>query len=69
MVLMDPYTPLYMNSMCFAGTGTVKFEDNRPFRIFVANFSDLPIDLLSKQILATALTHPDKLVESHMSFA
>lgn len=55
--------------MCIVGSGVADDWSDKPFRILVAKFSDLTINLLPHQVVATVFAYSETLVESHISHA
>lgn len=56
-IIVDPPAPLYTNVICYAATRITNVESDIPFRIFVSNSNDQPVDLLPQEVASNASTH------------
>lgn len=65
-IFVDPYSPLYTNEVCIAGTGVAYVKADKRFRILIANFGDNEVTLLPHQVVQLASDHAETLVESHL---
>lgn len=55
--------------MWLAGSGVVEGRSDEPFQIMVANLTGRTIYLLPNQVLIMESSHPETLVEVHLSNA
>lgn len=61
--MVEPKAKFYNNQMCLADLGVIEVRLDQPFRILVSNFGEQLINILPKQLFATANPHPANLVE------
>lgn len=67
-ILSDHYKPLYRNVICLAGIHMTNVKADQPFRIFVSNIGDHPVDVLPKNVATTSM-QPEKRFASQMLHA
>ena len=69
LILVEPVERLYNDRTCLTAAGVADVRSNEPFKLLVANFGPKAVDLKPNQVVAMAETHPENLVESHISHA
>ena len=67
LVIVQPYAPLFQRYQCAVATGVHQPEPDKPFGVFVANFSSKPVTLSLNQVVATTEEHPAALLETDIA--
>lgn len=57
-VLVDPDSNIFTNQMCLVPDGVSTFR-REPFKILVANFGSIPIEIYQLQAIVKSATHPE----------
>lgn len=69
MVRIKPHPRLYNNYMLICTNGVVKIERNSPFRLLVANVSNIPKRVVRNQTIEMVLPYPRLVVTTQVSTA
>ena len=69
LILLQPQESLYENHQVLTSNGVADVEPGRPFRVWVANFSEHELVLRKNQVVATALPHPTAVMPNPVSVA
>lgn len=62
----QPHSRLYYNNMLTCTNGVVKIEPKRFFRVLVANFFNVPEQVVGNQKIVTVLPNPLLVIPTHI---